>query len=308
MGKYLTVDDRVTDVDQIIVSCDGFTAVFEDAGTGNPYDMVILDLSSNILLNHHNLFETAAGTFSSGYGNERTVHLIENSPSRVVIKTVGWFWLDDDSTPLGSADNVLTTYYYIYSNRIICDCNYQTDSTTITLNADQDKNGFVCNGGAGISSPTGINEASDAEENAPGTDEDLYPTTIQGFRSAAANIVTTVLHHNLAGGSASFQQFFDQAHEWYTGWVDGTITEGAHRIVIALLIDSADRQNDGGTFLDWDTDIDTNAVTVGTICEQSTDSLRYICHTAHTARHCRLYRTARHRLLARIPHDVGRSV
>ena len=95
-------------------------------------------------------------------------------------------------------------------------------------------------------------------------------------RADEVNFHTTVIDT-----SVSLTQNFNVVGRYHFQMSRDDYAAGTYHVTSITFVDSADRENDGGTFKDWDTDIDGGAVAIGTLCEQSTDSLRYICHTAH---------------------------
>jgi len=274
MGKYLRVDEQATYID---VTCDGYVLRLDNVQNYSDTFGYIYDpasVGSNEWAKIRGNVTVGGTTYVVGRGG-RVVTLLESSPTRVVIRVDTNFKTAGDAVVTNSAS--LTYWFYCYPDKFAVAFTWTIETSSITHTEYQPF--FVDGSGANLT-----NEA-DFYDNA-GTETACASYTLYNSSNYMAvtsdeiNYMYVVLHTDDSG---DFQQ------RSYTGdmirlkWGGAEFAVGDHVASAMIVLDSADRENDGGTFLDWDTDIDTNSVSVGTICEQSADNLRYICHTAHTA-------------------------
>jgi len=272
MGKYLTVDEQATYID---VACDGYILRFNTAQ--NYYDSVLelRDPTATAIWAEISPTITTSSqtTYLMGDSNYSVI-IVENSSLRVVLKCEGNFYESDESTPLTNSTKMVI-YFYIYFDRMIVKYTLTTsgDVTTTTalsnlIRLDEDSaTNAIC-----IAEDSGIEDQT--------VDWSYATGDYNGFISDDVNVAEVNIYHT---DDAIFDRRNDSGGGGMTLWRDGTLSIGDHIIITMYVIDSADRENDGGTFQDWDTDLDGNSVAVGDICVQSADDLRYICHTAHTA-------------------------
>lgn len=269
---YLTVDEQSTYID---VYMDGAVARFHTDGS-DAYIGEILD--PNNLATAWARFGSRVDVGGTLYAISEdtgiTVTLKENTPLKVVIHVGGDFETSAQASLTNEADSEI--YFTIYCDKIIQHVKFNA-SASITL-ADSTDNGmcFMDSVVANIanedskyeSSGTETDAASDGEQNAAD-----YIATL----SDEINI-TGILINESAIGSATFGQYIDDAGVSLAfEWNDGTIT-ALSTMTVAWLIDAADRQNDGGTFLDWSP---LTAYVAGQIVKNG--DLRYFCHTDHSA-------------------------
>jgi len=281
MGKYLTVDEQSTYID---VHCDGY--IYRIYFGNNETIDRLYDPTLSVLGNfYYELYEEGNTRFGTNMDRDRIAYVTEATPTRVVVKRVGNFE-DSDQNTLTNSDSYTQTFTF-YSDRIVTHLKWVT-SDTIDID-NNTTNRIIAFYEDGNTSPINIANISSTEkyhEEDGANDPDLlgvYRSSDDyiGFKSTEINITGINIEHT---DDSNYIQRLNNAGDMQFSWNDAdTFPAGTHTMTVVWLIDSADRENDGGTFLDWDTDIDTNSVTVGTICEQSADSLRYICHTAHTA-------------------------
>jgi len=278
IGKYLTVDEQATYID---VTMDGIIARIHSDGS-DEYIGEILDPNnlSTAWMRFGSKVDVGGTVYAISEDTGIAVTLQESTSIRVVIKVAGDF--EDSSQSSLANESGSELWLYIYPDRIVQHLKFNATGS-ITL-ADSTDNGqcFMDSVVANIANEDSKYESSGTETDA-GSDGEQNSADYIATLSDEINIIGVNVDESLGGGTATFGQYIDDpgvslAFEWN----DGTIT-AASIMTVAWHIDSADRENDGGTFLDWDTDIDTNSVTVGTICEQSADGLRYYAHTAHTA-------------------------
>jgi len=231
---YLTIQESG---DEIYVLCDGYIFNF-DLSVDNHQ---ITHTVNGTPLAYVSLYqEDASGTYRLEYDSNETHEIIENTPTRVVIRQTGWLYTSGGASPMGSASNKAIVTYTFYPDRFFVDIEYITDSTTITLNNNQDKNGYTINSGVGLTNVANIRENSGSESaGAVSTD---YPTADYiGITSDEVDMIVIPLAYSCQG-TAQWQQYFDAAAgELFSGWVDGTLTEGTHRKSYAVIVDSAYR-------------------------------------------------------------------
>jgi len=285
MGKYLTVDEQATYIE---VACDGydFRVLF---GSPSEYRDVFIYYDGTITgaLQYR---VGVSGSYTLNYDANKTATLLENTSTRVVIKMEGTF----DATS-GAGSNYLNdgtqdvkgiVYFYVYPNFFVSDFRFdQAQDVTLDNNIDMNYQPHYDTDVARVTNETNI--YGTVTETSGSTDYDVTAQNYAGFRSDELNVVSITLYENNDGG-AGYVRWLDSVGENQAGWNNGTISNNPRHVVL-YSIDSARRENDmaiagtPGEFADWDTDIDTNTVSVGTICKQSADSLRYYCHTEHTA-------------------------
>jgi len=274
MGKYLTVDEQAT---YIGVVCDGYVVrVYKSGDYWDDIIRIFDPTGSTELASLNPIMNTAAQLVYLLTDPDYVAVLMSSHPTRVWIRATGNFYEDDESTPLTNSTSI-TYDFYIYADKIAVNCSFVASGDVTTTSTSYNIMGLL----GTLANIT--NEASIAEDSGSEDQSVLYGSATgdyAGFISDEINIICIDVYHT---DDTPFARPFDNENGAITSWEDGTLASGVHTITSVWHIDSADRENDGGTFLDWDTDIDTNSVTVGTICEQSADSLRYICHTAHTA-------------------------
>jgi len=280
MGKYLTVDEQATYID---VVCDGFLFKFLLAQQATDRAMFIYDPTGSSQWGWIEEQVYQGGTdFNYARDPNRVYTVVENTPTRVIIKRDG---IPSTSAPayIDGADSWVQ-YYVFYSDRVFVHTEIVADSGGIAIDNSTTHNHVFMVEWRTSNNENNIVEDAGSEDNTVGTNQDVTADDWVGFTSDEMNIIQVVVDTDITG--PDFLVLTGAADGQFTSRLNnGTLTEGTHTFTLCWILDSSRRtiEETPGTWNDWDTDIDTNAVTVGTICEQSADSLRYLCHTAHTA-------------------------
>jgi len=270
MGKYLKVDEQATYID---VFCDGFVYRLY-TNVHNDWPWKIRNLANSSEWGEARFSIENGGTeYYYRYDASKVVTILENTPNRVVIKAT---FLPRDSGGSNSPTNLTNVDLWIYfypSGIIVYDMLFNC-SGDVTFD-DEIKQYGLGTRFSGMTNTDGFIEDSGSE-----TDTAHNNTNTTGLycvsKSDEMNIQTIVMY------SDNTTTLYNRYESYTAIWNDMTVVDG-DRLVLVLVMDSSESSKGDGDFLDWDTDIDTNAVAVGAICGQSADSLRYYCHTAHTA-------------------------
>jgi len=284
MGKYLTVDEQAT---YNFVTADGWElrAYFGDNETS---DLIYIDASTSFFLGNN-----INSGYETRFDRDRIATVIENTPLRVVIKLVANFE-NTSQTDLDADSGPVTIYYVVYPDKLIVHTSWVlTGDVYIISHTDNcihevDDDGTFTNS-LPIAEISGVEKYH--EEDGSG-DPDLtrqdQAGDYCGVKADEVNLHMVTIAHT---DSASYRQRMHDTHQLRYGWdvwgTGVTLTTGTHTDTVAIFIDSADRENDGGTFNDWDTDVYDgdvvlDPVPVGYICNQAANGLRYYCHTSHT--------------------------
>jgi len=218
---------------------------------------------------------------SSGTNN---IYIIEvDAPLYKRIRIKGNFYNSSGGALTNSTS--INLALHIYPTKIVYDLEWVTsDSITIGNNGTYDS--LIGLHDTALNNEDEIGENAGSEDHPGNGTRDPATYDWVGVESPELNAIVTLLYESSSGLTEY------QTHDSAGGSLrldDAIISAGTYRIIAILHLDSAERENDmritsdSGDFADWDTDLDGNSVAVGEICIQSSNSLRYICHTAHTA-------------------------
>lgn len=139
---YLSVDEQSTYID---VTCDGFSLrLYGTTGYGQEASQLgDLTIDGTIVnMQGPAFYDNTPTYYYLTYDQQKTIELLENTHSRVVIRIVGQFERSD-TTPLGgtNGDTSAVVTYYIYPDRVIIHSKFTNNSaSTITINSNNDYN------------------------------------------------------------------------------------------------------------------------------------------------------------------------
>jgi len=275
IDPYLSIDEQATYID---VTCDGYyvkmvlnNTVMDSAR--------ITDNSDDVLCVVRVIAKETDDYFFSYSLPSTTLRVV--SPNCVWIRQVGNFAQWGDGGDLADSDG-LTVDWVFYQDRFFVHWDWEVSGSITLPNSLVDSAIFQMSWtAANLTSEDVIYDNSGTEAD-PGAWADLTGDNYVGFVATEMNIITVPIDWNAASGTAPW--FMGTGTDGYYGIClkNGTVLSDQN-LTIGVFVDSKDRANDGGTFNDWDTDADGNSIAVGYICEQSSNGLRYYCHTAHTA-------------------------
>lgn len=213
------------------------------------------------------------------YDDDSKAIVLRNTPTSVIVKLLGNLKQDDQTVLTNSKSYDVT--FYLYEDRFVTSAEWVIEGGTIDIDENIIQQRW-CDLITNSSNPAPFWEEAGSEEEGD-TYEIKDDAKYIGFHWAAdaCNIMGVDLYHT---DDAYFHQYIGTGRAGFEWDNVDAMAVGIHKMAIMWIIDSEARENDGGTFLDWDTDIDgvLDPVPVGTICNQATDGLRYICHTEHT--------------------------
>ena len=269
---YLTVE---TVGDYIEVVADGWKLRIDTAIDWDSYFYYITDPSNTIYFYGLDNINDGSNTYNAAYDTNRVTTVICDTPLKAQILVTGNYDRSSSTTQnLLSECDGFEMLFTVYPDRFVKDLKISMNSSLTVTTAHY---ASLAHNGTNLTNEDNVYENSGNESNSTTWDQ-FNSAKYVGVIADEMNLASVVLSNDMG---STRQQDADSG-EWYiTSYAN--LTAQDYHFVTAFFIDSADRQNDGGTFLDWDTDIDGHFISANTICEQSADSLRYICHTAHLA-------------------------
>lgn len=221
---------------------------------------------------------TAAGTYSLGYDTDRVMTLIQSSPTFVHVKVSGNLEDSLQATMSNSVSFVIDLYHYV--DRVIMDVTWVTETSNIVVQDQGNFNNSLLTFEDRVTATSWKEDAGSETEDGWG-EETSSSTDYLACKATEMNILLAWIYDS----TGDYKYWINGTGDITARWNDHTFAPGTHRAVMVVFIDSADRENDGGTFKDWDTDVYDgdvvlDPVPVGYIV--GNDGLRWYCHTSHT--------------------------
>ncbi len=227
---YLSINEES---EYIAVVCDGFVfrCYFGDTET---QDRIMDSTGVTHWVRFFDMLRSGSTTYSMYYDTSRTLEIIENTPTRIVLRKVGRF-KDGDQNEL-DADDFVTYHYVVYPDRVCFSLKWINDTDTIMDDSTAQKL-IAFEDLADITGEVNINEANDTEES--GNLSTYYNTAKYiGMESDQVNIIGVAMENS----DSNFIQYLGTVGSIYFGWDDVTLLAGTHTISVVFIIDSAERE------------------------------------------------------------------
>jgi len=234
---YLTVDEQATYVD---VTCDGYTARVYSNGSeaflGKIYDSDAV--GTDDWFTFGSKVDVGGTVYAISEDTGITLEVIENTPTRVVLRAVGDF--EDSAQASLANESGSTVTMTFYPDRMTYHVNFNATGS-ITL-ADSTDNGL-----AFMDSVTANLANEDSKYESAGSESDAGSSGVQSSADYIATIsdecdVTGIsLESTLGGGTGTYIQYIgDPGVALRFGWNNGTVT-AATTLTMMWIIDSAER-------------------------------------------------------------------
>ncbi len=229
---YMTVDEQATYID---VFCDGYTIKVFKAETGENWIQLFNAANDDEWAVARLHIRSGTADYEARYDSAKTAELIENTPSRVVIRVVTQLYT---STLTLLSNLQVIAVVYIYSNRLFVDYEFIVTTSSVSIDDYIGSYGYLRFAETGLANILAYKESSGVEVLAPhGTrfdgDDYLVTTTNE------INIQTFIPYANDGTGEL-FQRSRYQSPAIY--WNNGSLAVGTHKISIGVIFDSAERQ------------------------------------------------------------------
>ena len=228
IDPYLEVDEQATYID---VTCDGFLMRLYEGLNGSKIHTT--DGVTSLCYLDTGFIITSAGEHSFDIDSNRTIELLENTPTRVVIRQVGNYYR---AGPIVLANSKsLTWLWYIYSDRCTWKQIWVTETGSITISsrsypvrleygANTNEDYIYEDGGSESSASTGVKTGD-----------------YIGLTSDEINFQLINLEHTEI--DVTFEQYILSAAAGITSSysIATTVGVGTHTITNMVIIDSAER-------------------------------------------------------------------
>ena len=230
VDPFLSTDIQAT---YFLVFCDGFMTIVYFGNTESDGGFGFLNMGNRVYIKDS--FRSGGTTYGLHFDRTRTGEIVEESPSRVVIKVVGF---PDDTNQNGElSDDPFTVTYTIYPDRLVQTINWQINGGAITLD-NTATNAFIKTDlGGYVTEETGIYEAGGSEVKGTGV---VNSANYIGFEATQMSFIGVLLEESHTGG-ASFEQWVRTNSQQFFRWTNGDLNVGTHTMSVMWIIDHITR-------------------------------------------------------------------